>query len=98
MKLYEIGQKIRILREEKKLTQEERAEEIIDRFFKINRDLETNDTSGTNPYISKRGAILCAIELVKENIFISGKGYGAEWYNRYSYWNKILQILTDKLL
>lgn len=80
-----------------KLTKEERANEIIERFYKINRDLENDDISGTNPYISRRAAVLCAIELAKENILISSNGYSAEWHNRTSYWEKILEILENKL-
>jgi len=81
-----------------KLTKEERADEIIERFLKINLDLENNDTSGTNPYISRRAAVLCAIELAKEAMYISSNGYSAEWHNRYSYWESILSILESKLV
>lgn len=81
-----------------KLTKEERADEIIERFFKINYDLEKNDISGTNPFISRRAAILCAIELAKEAMYISSNGYSAEWHNRYSYWENVLSILESKLV
>lgn len=79
-----------------KLTPEERADEIIGRFYKLNDDpIFTTDES--DPYISRRGAILCAIELANEAIFISSKDYNAEWSNRREYWVKIRSILESKL-
>jgi hypothetical protein len=80
-----------------KLTKEERADEIISRFYNIN-ETDVMKTDCTDPYISRRAAVLCAIELAKEALYISSNGYSAEWHNRYSYWESILSILESKLL
>lgn len=79
-----------------KLTKEERAEEIISRFYELDHELVTGDN--ITPHISRRGAVLCAIELAKEAMYISSNGYSAEWHNRYSYWESILSILESKLV
>lgn len=69
----------------KKLTREERAEELIGRF----RDLELP--------IGYSYLVRCALEVAKENIFISSKDYNAEWSNRQKYWQDIKIILENKL-
>ena len=53
-----------------KLTPEERAVEIKNRFYNIN-DIKMARDDGTNSYISRRMSILCALELVKENLYFS---------------------------
>lgn len=80
----------------KKLTIEERGDEICERFYKLN-DNPIIELDGTDPYISRRGSILCAIELVKESIFISSKDYNSEWSNRRSYFLRIKEYLESKL-
>lgn len=72
------------MNQKNKLTSEERSLEVIQRFNDLGIEYPNN--------------ILCAIELVREVIFISSKGYDAGWRNRQKYWGNILQILEDKLL
>ena len=69
----------------KKLTPEERADEIIDRFSSILFGGPIDDI------------ILCSLELVKEAIFISSKDYNAEWSNRKYYWENVKIALEERL-
>lgn len=67
-----------------KLNDEERALEIVERFNNIGIEFPLN--------------IQCALELVKENLYIFG--YSGPCYrndNRYPFWNRIKTILENKL-
>ena len=78
-----------------KLTPEERAVEIKNRFYNIN-DIKMARDDGTNSYISRRMSILCALELVKENLYFLTHIHQQN-DNRRSYWRKVEQILEQEL-
>lgn len=82
------------MQKKSKLSIEERAQEIIDRFYKT-----LNPLTNILPNLEiEEYAVLCAIELAKEAIFISEKDYNAEWSNRAHYWERILEVLKSKLV
>jgi len=76
----------------KKHTPEERVCELINRFYQINNKIDTS--CGTNPYISKEAAALCALELINENLYIYNNPCQMNTYHS-QYWENAKLILEN---